>query len=322
MDLITTAIARARGIDKDELAALVATGEIWRFTRGAYYTGEHPRALAVRAQIVAAVCGPTTTVCRRTAAWLWGLDVLPPGKDAHDWPVELLVPAGDRTRPRRPGCRAYEADVPPSDVTQLGGVMITTQERTALDCARFLPRLEAVAALDQFLRRQVAVEALWSRAAALAGRRNARRLRETLWLADAGAQAPSESWTRVLIVDVGLPRPRTQIPVVLPSGAEVFVDMGYQRFQVGVEYDGERYHSSSEDRAHDAWRRAQLRECGWTLVVVRKSDVLSNPADYLELLTQKLRERGWQPSERQLTLVLMRLRMLRNREARLRRYAA
>jgi hypothetical protein len=66
-----------------------------------------------------------------------------------------------------------------------------------------------VAALDQFLRRQVDIESLGSRASALAGRRNARRLREVLWLGDAGAQAPSESWTRVLIIDAGLPRPRT-----------------------------------------------------------------------------------------------------------------
>ncbi|GAA4577237.1 type IV toxin-antitoxin system AbiEi family antitoxin domain-containing protein [Planotetraspora kaengkrachanensis] len=322
MDLITTAAARARGIDKDELTRLVDTGEIHRLALGAYYAGDHPHALAVRAQIIAAVSGPTAIICRRTAAWLWGLDVLPPGKTSHDWPVELLVAAGERTRPRRPGCRGHEAEITSADITLLGGVAITTQERTALDCARFLPRLEAVAALDQFLRRRVEIESLQTRALALAGRRNAKRLREVLQLGDAGAQAPSESWTRVLIVDAGLPRPETQIHVILPSGAEVFVDMGYPNQLVGVEYDGEKYHSSAEDLAHDAWRRAQLRECGWELVIVRKSDVLGRPADYLEDLTGKLLSRGWRPSTEQMTFVLTRLRMLRNREARFRLYAA
>ncbi|GAA3737035.1 hypothetical protein GCM10022205_23770 [Spinactinospora alkalitolerans] len=32
------------------------------------------------------------------------------------------------------------------------GVRATTLERTALDCGRLLPRLEALAALDQFVR--------------------------------------------------------------------------------------------------------------------------------------------------------------------------
>ncbi|GII31790.1 hypothetical protein [Planotetraspora mira] len=322
MDLITTAAARARGIDKDELTTLVATGEIHRLALGAYYAGDHPRALAVRAQIIAAMSGPTAIICRRTAAWLWGLDVLPPGKESHDWPVELLVAAGERTRPRRPGCRGYEAEIAAADLTLVGGVTITTQERTALDCARFLPRLEAVAALDQFLRRRVEIENLHERALALAGQRNAKRLREVLRLGDAGAQAPSESWTRVLIIDTGLPRPETQIPVILPSGAEVFVDMGYPSHLVGVEYDGARHHSSGEDRAHDAWRRAQLRECGWKLVIVRKSDVLGRPAEYLEDLAGKLLSRGWRPSREKMTFVLTQLRMLRDREARHRRYAA
>jgi hypothetical protein len=179
-----------------------------------------------------------------------------------------------------------------------------------------------VAALDQFLRRRVSMENLQVRAAALTGQRNARKLREVLWLGDAGAEAPSESWTRVLIIDAGLPRPRTQVPVALPSGAEVFIDMGYPEYLVGVEYDGVRYHTRAEDKAHDAWRRAQLRANGWKLVIVRQPDVLGSPADYIEDLAEKLISRGWRPTKEQMTFLLTRLRMLRDREARFRHYAA
>src|SRR4051812_12712503 len=104
MDIITTALANARGLLKNQLTRLAESGRLFHLVHGGYGPDPDPTALAVRAQVVAAVTGPTGTVCRRTAAWLWGLDVLPPGRKSHDWPVEILVAAGERMPVRRPGC--------------------------------------------------------------------------------------------------------------------------------------------------------------------------------------------------------------------------
>lgn len=254
-------------------------------------------------------------VGRRAAAWLWGLDVLPPGVSASTWPVEVLVPPG-RSPPRRNGCRCYVDAYDGDDVCLRGGTRLTSRERTALDCARWLPRLQAVAALDQFLRCGVDPAMLAARAAALAGERNAKQLREVLALGDRGAVLPGESWTRTVIVDAGFPRPRTQIPVSGPLGP-LFIDLGYAEYRVGVEYDGERHHMAPGDRAHDEARRDWLRkDLGWELIVVTKADVLATPYPFLAALMTALFERGWNPDDDELNSICTRLVRLKPRRRR------
>ncbi|WP_433497772.1 hypothetical protein ACQP1K_23015 [Sphaerimonospora sp. CA-214678] len=322
-DYLSSPLAGAYGLTHSDLSRMVATGRLQRITRGGFYAGTDPQALAVRARAVGVATSPDVIACRRTAAWLWGLDVLPPGKGQTQWPVEVVVLSRARTPPRRPGVVAYQTDrLSPYDVTTLGGVALTTQERTALDCARWLPRLEAVAALDQFLARGVSRAGLVACAAELGGRRNARRLREVVDLGDGGAQSPPESWVRVLVTDAGLPRPRSQIRLVLPNERVAYLDMGVERYRVGIEYDGGEHHTSAEDTAHDEWRRAQIRRLGWTLVIVRKDELFGSPATFLERVAERLWDGGWRPSPEESVRLQRQLRLLGSPEARHRRYAA
>jgi hypothetical protein len=274
---------------------------------------EEMRDLGARAIVLSRRLPGYAVVGRRTAAWLWGLDVLPPGVSASSWPVEVLVPPG-RSLPRRNGCRCYVAEYEGDDVALVGGARVTSRERTALDCARWLPRLQAVAALDQFLRAGVEPGVLASRAAVVAGKRNARQLRDVLALGDRGAVLPGESWTRTVIVDTGFPRPQTQVEVPGPLGTSLFVDLGYAHYRVGVEYDGERHHLAPRDRARDEARRRWLRkEVGWELIVVTKSDVLAAPYAFLAALMTALFERGWSPDDDELIEICTRLDRLRRR---------
>jgi hypothetical protein len=271
------------------------------------------RGLRARAALTSRRLPPYAVVGRRTAAWLWGLDVLPPGVSASDWPVELLVPPG-RSPPHRKGCRCYVAACEANDVAVLEGTRLTSRERTALDCARWLPRLQAVAALDQFLRAGVDRAVLAAQAAALAGARNARQLREVVALGDGGAVLPGESWTRTVIVDTGFPRPRTQVPVPGPRGSRLRIDLGYDSYRVGVEYDGEQHHMSSRDREHDDSRRRWLRDgLGWEIIVVTKAEVLLEPYPFLGALMTALFQRGWAPGEDQLNALCTRLDRLKRR---------
>ncbi|MEU1389890.1 MULTISPECIES: hypothetical protein [unclassified Nonomuraea] len=160
-------------------------------------------------------------VCRQTAAHVWGLSVL--SVPDADWPVEVIAPAHLAI----PGCVTYVGEPPADDVTDHRGVRLTTMARTALDCARSLPRPEAVAALDQFARRGVDMEALWRRPL------NSWRLRDTLSLADGGAASPRESWLRVVLVDGGLPRPATQLAVPLAAAGAPTSTWGGSRTRWG-----------------------------------------------------------------------------------------
>ncbi|NRQ40805.1 hypothetical protein HII36_54725 [Nonomuraea sp. NN258] len=245
---------------------------------------------------------PQAVACRQTAAHIWGLRALTDYED--DWPIELAAP----THLPMPGCITYLTQLAEEDITEHQGIRLTTMERTALDCARWLPRPEAVAALDQFARKGVDMEALWHRPF------NSWRLRDTLSLTDPGAASPRESWLRVILVDGGLPRPTTQIRVPL-SDRVAYLDLGWEEFRLAVEYDGQEFHTSPLHQQHDADRRDELRRRGWRVIAVRRDVIPGKAADLLEHVANALIERGWRPGPEVTTRILRRIRAIRRRSS-------
>jgi very-short-patch-repair endonuclease len=92
-------------------------------------------------------------------------------------------------------------------------------------------------------------------------------------LFDAGAQSPKESWLRVVLIQAGLPRPRTQIPVFDEIG-EVFayLDMGWEKVKVAVEYDGDQHRTDRWQYTRDLRRLERLQRHGWVVVRVVAGD--------------------------------------------------
>jgi hypothetical protein len=213
----------------------------------------------------------------RTAAWIHGFDVLPPGADQRDWPVES------------------SPDPPLADITVIDGLPVTTLARTLVDCAADLPRLEAVAAADQFLRSGVDAGALTAALEPVHGDR-LRRANATLLSADPRSESPMESWTRCLIGDAGLPTPVPQLRARTPNGRSRFLDLGWERWRAGVEYDGMGAYLGLEAETGDRRRHQMLRNLGWEVVVLTASDVMEHPRPWLLRLRDLLLERGWDPS--------------------------
>lgn len=96
---------------------------------------------------------------------------------------------------------------------------------------------------------------------------------------DAGAQSPRETWLRLILVDGGLPRPQTQIPVYDgPGNPFAYLDMGWEEIKVAAEYDGEEHRASSRRYNWDLRRAERIQRQGWINVRVaageRKSDIL------------------------------------------------
>ncbi|MEU8305431.1 hypothetical protein AB0C84_17905 [Actinomadura sp. NPDC048955] len=269
--------------------------------------------LAARAAALSSLLPQEVVIARRTAAWIWGLDVLPPGVNELDWDVELIASRTSETPPAPSPITPDSVELPPEHVVRESDVRLTCPARTALDCARWLPRYEAVAALDQFLRRDVDVGELTAMARTLRGYRGNNRLRQILRLGDRGAASPGESWVRVAVVDTGFPLPETQIPVQGPQGHSLYIDLGYREFRVGLEYDGERHHTGREARNHDARRRDWLaKEMGWDVIPVTKN-FLTRPAPYLGALLTALLQRGWQPGNATMEHIAARLARLERR---------
>lgn len=252
---------------------------------------------------------PQAVACRRTAAHIWGVDPLASATPATGRPVEIIAP-GPLTIP---GCLIHVMSVPSGDVTEHVGVRLTTPDRTAFDCARWSPRLEAVTMIDQFLRRGVDLDDLLHRPT------DSRRVRDILALADRRAASPRESWLRVILIDGGLPRPTAQLRVPLPGGRNVYLDLGWEPYKVAVEYDGRAHHARPADQRRDDLRRQELNRLGRRVIVVGRDVIPARTAEFLEHVAGALIERGWQPGPDGMIHILSRVRAARRFRPRPRR---
>lgn len=262
--------AATAGITRRGLTALVETGRVRRVLRGVYQRTDVPDSLVNRAKAAALVMRPFTVVCDRTSAWLHGVDTFEFRELEILPPLETFVLRG-YSRVRRRGCRGGRRDLLSNDLMVLEGVQVTTPLRTALDLACKLGRRDAIAALDGFMREcGVTREGLESELPRYRRRRGVVQLRQLVPLADWRSESPGESWTRIAILDAGLPAPEPQY-WVQDRGRDLFrLDLAYSRSKVAVEYDGKDFHDSPEHRAADKARRTWLRDHGWTIIIVKK----------------------------------------------------
>ena len=207
---------------------------------------------------------------RTRGAWLWsGRNGVITGCAAAamhgalwvdaDTPIEMIWRCG---RPPR-GIAVRNERVDQTDIIDIGGMPVTTPQRTAFDIARHLPRDLAVARLDA-LARATGITA--SQVILLADRypraRGLPRARIALPLMDSGSQSPQETRLRLVLIDDGLPRPRTQI-MVTDGKSQAFIDMGYDEPQVGFDYEGSHHSQVRGQYVHDIGRAELIDREGW-----------------------------------------------------------
>jgi very-short-patch-repair endonuclease len=241
-----------------------------------------------------------TAVSRARAAWLWsGAHAVVARYSAaallgtrwldDDRPAELI-----RLNRHGPATLLLHTwELAEDETYVVRGMRCTTPARTAFDIGRTLPMDTAVPILDALMQatRLKAADVL-----ALAdGRprhRGVRRLRDTMALADPGAESPQESRVRMLLVRAGLPTPVTQIQFRDRHGAPyIRVDMGWPQWRVAVEYDGVQHWADRRQRSWDIDRIAILEAMGWTVIRV-SAEMLDRSNVILERVTAKLRAAG------------------------------
>ena len=225
--------------------------------------------------------GRKAVIAGRSAAALFGAQWI----DAHT-PVDLIH--GNRNR--LPGITVRGDRLAEDEIATLDGMAVTTPARTALDVACWYPRTTALAVLDDLAR---AVSFDGNEVAALAerypGRRGIRHARRILGLVDGGAQSPKETWLRVLLVDAGLPVPRTQIPVHDEVGRLVgYLDMGWEDVKVAAEYDGEQPRKDRRQYTWDVRRLEMLERLGWIVIRVVAGD---RPIDVVHRVREAIARR-------------------------------
>ncbi|BBY82884.1 hypothetical protein H7I53_22710 [Mycolicibacterium pulveris] len=206
-----------------------------------------------------------------------------------DIPIEVVSAAR-----RQRGLILRNETLDEDEVTTVAGIRVTTPARTALDLGRHLPRNSAIARLDALMNaRPFAVEDVALLAKRHRGVRGLRRLPAALPLVDGGAESPRETWLRLLFIDAGLPRPTTQLVICDEMGRYVRrIDMCWEDFKVGAEYDGDQHLTSRRQYVSDIQVNRVLQRLDWHVVHVVKED---RGADIVEQVRAALLARGWRP---------------------------
>lgn len=260
------------GVSTKQLHGLAHAGMVRRVLRGVYVSTDLPDTLILRAKAASLVVSPFGVLCDRSAAWVHGVDTFAYRELEILPPLETFV-LRDLPRIRRTGIVGGRRDLAARDVMDVVGIRVTTPLRTALDLGCSLGRRDALAGLDGFMRLHgVTLDDLRFELPRYFRRRGVIQLRHLIAVASPKAESPGESWTRMAMIDVGLPQPELQFEIHHAGRVIYRLDLAYPKHKICVEYDGREFHEAPERRRADAQRREWLRRHGWTVIVVTKDD--------------------------------------------------
>jgi very-short-patch-repair endonuclease len=218
-----------------------------------------------------------------SAAYLWGVDLVPPGA-----PVTVVAPRA-RSMRRTARVRIHYTTFGEDDVTTFAGLPVTTSERTAFDLGRRASRSQALVAVDALLHRKVLrIEDLRSIARERLGWPGAAQLAEVLRLSEPLSESPMETRLRLQLLDAGLPTPQAQFEVRDGSRLIARVDLAWPDLRLAAEYEGDHHREQTQFR-RDIARLNALRTAGWTVIRLTADDVLRRPAPAIRLITTAMR---------------------------------
>jgi hypothetical protein len=216
-----------------------------------------------------------SVVSHVTAARLHGLPV--PAFWVPSELVDVTLPAS-ATRWQRSGVRLHFRAFDDGDVVEIGGLRVTSVQRTLRDCGELLARVPFVCLVDSALFQRLLVPDELSH---LIERLRHRRVAAARWacLADGRAESPSETRVRLVLGDADLLPDDLQIDVWTEGGFHVArLDMGWtrRRRKVGMEVD-----SAEHDRPRALYRDRDrlnaLRGLEWDVRQVTADDSRRRP---------------------------------------------
>ena len=275
--------ARAAGITLDVLLGPRFHKICW----DSYVSRQVPITPQIRSIAALRLAPPGSHISHQTAAELWGA-VVPGGPTTH-----LTTPSANGRLVRR-GIKSHYYETYRPSTTHLKGLPVSTPEQTFLDLASSgMALVDLVVMADCLLKaKHTTTEGLLQAADGWAGR--GRRLaRRAAGLARSGVDSPMETRIRLLIVLAGLPEPRVNLIVRGPNGEwKRRYDLAYEGLQLIVEYDGRQHAEDEGQWLTDIFRREELDQLHWRLIVVTSRGIYRDPLQTLERVRDALIERG------------------------------
>jgi hypothetical protein len=114
-------------------------------------------------------------------------------------------------------------------------------------------------------------------------------------LAREGVDSAQETRLRLLLVFAGLPEPRVNLIIRGRDGSwRRRYDLVYEQFRLIIEYDGRQHAEDAQEWLSDIFRREELDQMRWRLVIVTSEGIYREPLRTLERVRHALRECGAQ----------------------------
>jgi hypothetical protein len=269
-----TAELLAEGWSHAELDRMTRAGELQRIRRGAYECGparsldrrdEHRRLMAATVRqtcIDAAISHMSAAVLHHLPIWNDRLGKVHLTRDQ---------PGGGKVRRY---VHLHVAPLAEIDVCRIDGQRVTTLARTVLDLLRTLTMERSVTIGDAALRLGLTLEELAEVAGRCIGWRGMLQARRAMNFLDVRSESAGESYSRVILDQIGMPRPIPQYEVWNNGFLVGRADFGWVEFRTLGEFDGKEKYGRmlkpgqtpadavfAEKRREDA-----LRDLGWQIV--------------------------------------------------------
>lgn len=280
--LLTRATGLKAGMTPRQLDRLVRTGEWVAVRRGIYAEGEYVASLVHRSQVqrlyddAAALATKIVHVrSHESAAVVWGMAV-PLGRVPISHLTVPLPPEAKNAPQRsrfRHGVKHHLAPYGPADLpTEIDGIRVLGQARTAADLAREHGLAVGVTAMDAALRDGVTRAELAQVPARMENWPHVTVVRQALELGDPGSESVGETLARLVVSMLGRGKPQTQFG--LSDGRRTaFADLRVGRHL--FEFDGRQKYQRDDldDRPPDevVWEEKKRQDwlCGFKLGMTR-----------------------------------------------------
>lgn len=92
-----------------------------------------------------------------------------------------------------------------------------------------------------------------------------------------------------ILEEAGITGFTVNLRFTLGNGRSVELDIGFEEFKLGLEFDGFPYHSSTEAQLADARRQNDLVGEGWTILRFPPDELVSRRAAFVRLVRDTLR---------------------------------
>jgi len=281
-------------------ASLIVDDEV--DARRAYPRSDEEKSIHRRAMQFATVMPDDAFFAGVTAAVLWDAPVPKKLLTGADDPLDVGVLWPHRA-PRHSGIRGH-AFRPPLVYTvahPVSGLRLASPASTwAMLATAVTHPYDLIAVADYFVR---VIRPPYSRpnepvapplatlkqltAAVSAGRRQGVRfLRDAFPRVRTGSASRPETWTRLTLIDGGLPEPALDHDVFDHAGRFVArVDQAYPQWKITIEYEGA-HHNTDEQWESDIERYARLEAAGWLVIRVSRTLLFQHP----DLLVARVRD--------------------------------